>query len=75
LPSYHAPTALVLALIKTNFTRTQKSLFQQHWIAKRLTSAYHGDIINEKTFKRWYLPTTLPRKLSIASMRSSSAHA
>jgi ribosomal protein S4 len=22
--------------------------------------AYHGDFINEKTFKRWYLPSTLP---------------
>ncbi|KAF8483403.1 hypothetical protein DFH94DRAFT_721516 [Russula ochroleuca] len=45
---------------ETNFTRTQKSLFQQRWIAKRLIRAYHGDFINEKTFKRWYLPTTLP---------------
>ncbi|KAH9994626.1 hypothetical protein BJV77DRAFT_1143886 [Russula vinacea] len=45
---------------ETDFTRTQKSLFQQRWIAKRLIRAYHGDFINEKTFKRWYLPTTLP---------------
>lgn len=22
--------------------------------------AYHGDFINEKLFKRWYLPSTLP---------------
>lgn len=22
--------------------------------------AYHGDFINEKTFQRWYLPSTLP---------------
>jgi S4 domain len=22
--------------------------------------AYHGDLINENVFKRWYLPTTLP---------------
>ncbi|KAH9026821.1 hypothetical protein EDB85DRAFT_1978060 [Lactarius pseudohatsudake] len=43
-----------------DFTRTQKSLFQQRWIAKRLIRAYHGDFINEKTFKRWYMPTTLP---------------
>jgi len=35
-------------------------LFQQRWIAKRLIRAYHGDFINEKTFKRWYLPSTLP---------------
>ena len=45
---------------EADFTRTQKSLFQQRWIAKRLIRAYHGDFINEKTFKRWYLPTTLP---------------
>ncbi|KAF8269441.1 hypothetical protein EI94DRAFT_1660017 [Lactarius quietus] len=45
---------------EADFTRTQKTLFQQRWIAKRLIRAYHGDFINEKTFKRWYLPTTLP---------------
>ena len=45
---------------ETDFTRTQKTLFQQRWIAKRLIRAYHGDFINEKSFKRWYLPTTLP---------------
>ncbi|KAN0131747.1 hypothetical protein V8E53_010589, partial [Lactarius tabidus] len=45
---------------EADFTHSQKSLFQQRWIAKRLIRAYHGDFINEKTFKRWYLPTTLP---------------
>jgi len=45
---------------ETDFTRTQNTLFQQRWIAKRLIRAYHGDFINEKSFKRWYLPTTLP---------------
>ena len=45
---------------ETDFTRTQKTLFQQRWIAKRLIRAYHGDFVNEKIFKRWYLPTTLP---------------
>jgi ribosomal protein S4 len=45
---------------ETDFKRTQKSLFQQRWIAKRLVRAYHGDFINEKIFKRWYLPSTLP---------------
>ena len=45
---------------ETNFTRTQKTLFQQRWAAKSLVRAYHGDFINEKSFKRWYLPTTLP---------------
>lgn len=42
------------------FTQSSKTLFQQRWIAKRLTRAYHGDFINEKIFKRWYLPSTLP---------------
>ncbi|KAI0051578.1 alpha-L RNA-binding motif-containing protein [Auriscalpium vulgare] len=45
---------------EATFTRTQKTLFQQRWTAKQLVRAYHGDFINEKTFKRWYLPTTLP---------------
>ncbi|KAH7926607.1 alpha-L RNA-binding motif-containing protein [Leucogyrophana mollusca] len=43
-----------------NFTRSQKTLFQQRWTAKALVRAYHGDFINEKIFKRWYLPGTLP---------------
>ncbi len=50
------------------FTQSSKTLFQQRWIAKRLTRAYHGDFINEKIFKRWYLrqlsrrPTTKTRR-------------
>ncbi|KAH9944669.1 hypothetical protein B0H21DRAFT_809843 [Amylocystis lapponica] len=44
----------------TVFTVTTKSLYQQRWAAKALLRAYHGDYINEKTFKRWYLPSTLP---------------
>ncbi|EMD32452.1 hypothetical protein CERSUDRAFT_143917 [Gelatoporia subvermispora B] len=36
------------------------TLFQQRWAAKQLVRAYHGDFINEKIFKRWYLPSTLP---------------
>ncbi|TCD63161.1 mitochondrial 37S ribosomal protein nam9 [Steccherinum ochraceum] len=36
------------------------TVFQQRWIAKRLVRGYHGDFVNEKIFKRWYLPTTLP---------------
>lgn len=36
------------------------TVFQQRWIAKRLVRGYHGDYINEKIFKRWYLPATLP---------------
>ncbi|THH07006.1 hypothetical protein EW145_g3683 [Phellinidium pouzarii] len=42
------------------FTATGKTLFQQRWKSKQLTRAYHGDFINEKIFKRWYLPSTLP---------------
>ncbi|KAG1857053.1 hypothetical protein F4604DRAFT_1200614 [Suillus subluteus] len=43
-----------------NFTRSPKTLFQQRWISKALIRAYHCDFINEKIFKRWYLPDTLP---------------
>ncbi|KAH8079061.1 hypothetical protein BXZ70DRAFT_651205 [Cristinia sonorae] len=39
---------------------TSLTVFQQRWISKRLVRAYHGDYINEKIFKRWYLPATLP---------------
>lgn len=42
------------------FNNTNKTLFQQRWTAKALMRAYHGDFINEKIFKRWYLPATLP---------------
>ncbi|THH16309.1 hypothetical protein EW146_g4312 [Bondarzewia mesenterica] len=45
---------------ETDFKRTQKTLFQQRWAAKALVRAYHGDFINEKAFKQWYLPSTLP---------------
>jgi ribosomal protein S4 len=43
-----------------SFSRTSQSLFQQRWISKAVVRAYHGDFINEKVFKRWYLPSTLP---------------
>lgn len=36
------------------------TLYQNRWRSKALVRAYHGDFINEKIFKRWYLPTTLP---------------
>ena len=36
------------------------TLFQQRWISKSLVRAYHGDFINERLFKRWYLPDTIP---------------
>ncbi|KAI0320498.1 hypothetical protein OF83DRAFT_1053049 [Amylostereum chailletii] len=45
---------------ETKLTDTRKTLFQQRWLAKKLVRAYHGDFINEKIFKSWYLPDTLP---------------
>ncbi|KAI0794886.1 alpha-L RNA-binding motif-containing protein [Abortiporus biennis] len=45
---------------KTTFTHLPPTLFQQRWKAKALLRGYHGDYINEKIFKRWYLPETLP---------------
>jgi len=43
-----------------DFKQTSKTLFQQRWRSKAVVRAYHGDYINEKIFKRWYLPETLP---------------
>jgi len=43
-----------------SFSQSQLSLFQQRWRSKAVVRAYHGDYINEKIFKRWYLPSTLP---------------
>ncbi|GBE84166.1 hypothetical protein BKA93DRAFT_929346 [Sparassis latifolia] len=40
--------------------RMHMSLYQQRWASKAVLRAYHGDYINEKIFKRWYLPATLP---------------
>ncbi|WOO81342.1 37S ribosomal protein S4-like, mitochondrial [Vanrija pseudolonga] len=45
---------------ETEFNTTQKTLFQQRWLAKRLTKGYHGDHIMEKKFKRWFLPESIP---------------
>jgi ribosomal protein S4 len=44
----------------TEFRTSSKTLFQQRWASKQLIRAFHGDFINEKAFKRWYLPKTLP---------------
>ncbi|KAI0946766.1 hypothetical protein AcW1_010135 [Taiwanofungus camphoratus] len=59
---------------ETVFTRTTMSLYQQRWISKKLLRAYHGDFINEKIFKRWYLPSTLPdvRSQSVKSAQDLS---
>ena len=42
------------------FNKATTTLFQNRWQSKALVRAYHGDFINEKIFKRWYLPATLP---------------
>lgn len=48
-------------------------MFQQRWRAKAVVRAYHGDFINEKTFKRWYLPSTLPDVRPRRQVLSASA--
>ena len=45
---------------QSDFDQSPATLFQQRWLSKKLIRAYHGDFINEKAFKRWYLPRTLP---------------
>lgn len=45
---------------ETTFTRGGSKLFQERWLSKKLMRAYHGDYINEKIFKRWYLPKSIP---------------
>lgn len=57
----------------TVFTQTNRSLYQQRWASKALLRAYHGDFINEKIFKRWYLPSTLPDVRSNASNPATDA--
>jgi ribosomal protein S4 len=43
-----------------DFRRSDKTLFQQRWIAKKMVRGYFGESVKEKSFKRWYLPKTLP---------------
>lgn len=43
-----------------DFRSASSTLFKQRWKSKAVVRAYHGDYINEKIFKRWYLPETLP---------------
>ncbi|KZP28052.1 alpha-L RNA-binding motif-containing protein [Athelia psychrophila] len=44
----------------TSFKNTRATMFQQRWAAKALVRGYHGDHVNEKVFKRWLLPSSLP---------------
>ncbi|KAG0150689.1 hypothetical protein CROQUDRAFT_87518 [Cronartium quercuum f. sp. fusiforme G11] len=46
---------------ETVFTKTSKSVFWQRWKSKAVTRGYHGDWIQEKKFKRHYLPASLPK--------------
>lgn len=45
---------------KLSFKRTSLTLFQQRWASKRLLRAYHGDWIQERAFRRKFLPNGLP---------------
>jgi len=45
---------------ETTFIRGGSKLFQERWLSKKLMRAYHGDYVNEKIFKRWYLPQSIP---------------
>lgn len=36
-------------------------MYQQRWRSKRFLRGYHGDWIGERRFRRWYLPTSVPR--------------
>jgi len=44
----------------TVFTLSSERIYRERWKSKKLIRGYHGDHINEKIFKRWYLPDTLP---------------
>lgn len=59
----------------TDFSKTTKTLFQQRWLAKRLTRGYHGDHIGQTNFERWYLPSSLPSINAAASNSASGAAA
>ncbi|CAO3644883.1 unnamed protein product [Cunninghamella blakesleeana] len=48
-----------------------KTLFQQKWVAKRETRAYHGDEITEKQFKTKFFEPKLP---TIQQADSSVSH-
>lgn len=50
-----------------------KTLFQQKWIAKRETRAYHGDEMTEKQFKRIFNPK-LPTVSNMFSTGKDNEH-
>lgn len=45
---------------ETDFSKSPKTIYQQRFLAKRLTKGYHGDHIGARAFERWYLPDSLP---------------
>ncbi|OBZ88695.1 putative 37S ribosomal protein S4 [Choanephora cucurbitarum] len=49
-----------------------KTLFQQKWVAKRETRAYHGDEVTERQFKNKFFDPKLPEVLS--SLDPNQAH-
>ncbi|OAV92103.1 hypothetical protein PTTG_07869 [Puccinia triticina 1-1 BBBD Race 1] len=55
----------------TNFLRSSKTVYWQKWRSKAVTRAYHGDWIQEKKFKRHYLPASLPALAVKASLKKS----
>ncbi|PWN37511.1 alpha-L RNA-binding motif-containing protein [Meira miltonrushii] len=44
-----------------SFKQVSLTMFQQRWRSKRFLRGYHGDWIGERRFRRWYLPTSVPR--------------
>jgi len=56
---------------ETNFQRSSKTVYWQKWRSKAVTRAYHGDWIQEKKFKRHYLPASLPALAVKSSLKKS----
>lgn len=56
-----------------SFKQVSLTMFQQRWRSKRFLRGYHGDWIGERRFRRWYLPTSVPRLgMQSQSLASSS---
>lgn len=48
-------------------------MYQQRWRSKRFLRGYHGDWIGERRFRRWFLPTTVPRLEHVKSGNNSGS--
>lgn len=55
-----------------SFKQVSLTMFQQRWRSKRFLRGYHGDWIGERRFRRWYLPTSVPR-LGMQGQSASSS--